>query len=347
MTLYGWDASDFDWGRGPMDVAAAARDGITFLTHKLTEGRTNRHVHAGTVLTRGRDAGIPFLGGYHVVHTADVPGQVAFLLAYADQEVPWWRTHPGWFWQCDAERWATDFPPASAVKAFCDQLAARTGKTVLCYASKGQYGDTLAGLGRPLWNANYGSNTAGHYLGMYPGDTSARWAAYSGQTPVMLQYGSQLTIGTQTGCDANAFRGTVAQLRALINPTATPVQRGDRMIVMAHEKGSNVDWVGDGVFRYQVPDAAHRANALVVMGLQGNPAPASVEFNPGTLDALGPVVVSAPAGVPTQVAAPASLSDADRTLIAQQVAALILPTLSTSGAVVTDAVKAALREGTG
>jgi VQ motif len=94
---------------------------------------------------------------------------------------------------------------------------------------------------------------------------------------------------------------------------------GDRVIVMAHERGSNIDWIGDGVFRYRCPDANHRANALVMMELQGNPNPTSVEFMPGTLDALGPVVVSAETGVPTTVVA--ALSDADRNAIAAAVAA--------------------------
>jgi hypothetical protein len=86
-----------------------------------------------------------------------------------------------------------------------------------------------------------------------------------------------------------------------------PATTGDRMIVMAHEKGSSIDWIGNGVYRYRCPDAAHRANALVVMSLQGNPNPTSVEFNPGTLDALGPVIVSATDGVPTTSGMPASV----------------------------------------
>lgn len=101
-----------------------------------------------------------------------------------------------------------------------------------------------------------------------------------------------------------------------------PATTGDRMIVMAHERGSNIDWAGDGIFRYQVPDADHKANLLVVMKLQGNPSPASVEFNPGTLDALGPIVVSAPSGVPTAGGAVASvvMTQTDRDAI---VAALL------------------------
>ena len=204
-----------------MDLGAAARDGIVFFTFKATEGLTTEHVHLGESLARARSAGIPFLGAYHVLRTADVTGQVNHLLRYADSAVPFWRQHEGWFWQCDAEDWGYDFPSPSLVKAFCDQLNQRTGKRVICYASRGMYDDRLDGLRHPLWNANYGSDPAGPFRGIYPGDNSVGWQPYSGQTPVLLQYSDRATIGRQSNCDANAYRGTLEQLRTLINPTAS------------------------------------------------------------------------------------------------------------------------------
>ena len=123
------------------------------------------------------------------------------------------------------------------------------------------------------------------------------------------------TVGQRQAC----FTRLGVLIQAAVNNTPVSSSRvGDRMIVMAHERGSNVDWIGDGVFRYQCPDANHRANALVVMGLQGNPNPQSVEFNPGTLDALGPIVVSVDKGVPVQVAA--TFSDAAVQLLVDKLA---------------------------
>jgi hypothetical protein len=59
---------------------------------------------------------------------------------------------------------------------------------------------------------------SGGFKGLYPGDSSSRWNAYSGQVPEILQYSSSATIGGQTTCDANAYRGTLAELTALLAP---------------------------------------------------------------------------------------------------------------------------------
>jgi hypothetical protein len=87
----------------------------------------------------------------------------------------------------------------------------------IVYAPEWVYGDTLDGLRYPLWASRYVTG-AGPASKLYPGDSSPRWAAYSGQTPAILQFTSSATIVGQTTCDANAYRGTLAQLTALIAP---------------------------------------------------------------------------------------------------------------------------------
>jgi hypothetical protein len=241
MTEFGWDASDFDWGRGNMDIAAAARAGITLFTHKATEGRTVRHIHFGDAMNRARATGIPLLGAYHVLHTADVSGQVDYLLTYANQAAPWWQDHPGWFWQADCENWGSDFPSPAVCKAFCDELASRTARSVIAYASRGQYGDTLAGLGHPLWNANYPSSRAGPFPALYPGDNGPGWMPYSGQKPIIWQYTDAATIGNQTGCDANAVRDPAA-LRAIVTGGRTRTEE-DRMYALTVPTGPAAQFV--------------------------------------------------------------------------------------------------------
>jgi hypothetical protein len=221
MTVFGVDLSDFDRGRGPVDVAAMVRDGIVFLTHKATEGTKVTHAYYGQTLNQARINGIPFLGAYFVPRTpgnnghGSIQAQVDFLLAYLDQQTPWWRTRSEFFLQVDLEHWGyDDVAPQYGVQA-CDLLRSQTGKWVAHYAPRWAYGDSIGG-DHPLWASSYGSNPAVPYRQAYPGDASSGWAPYSGRTPTFLQYGSRLTIGSQPSCDANAYRGSIDELRALI-----------------------------------------------------------------------------------------------------------------------------------
>lgn len=206
MTVYGRDASNFD---GTVDYS-----GLEFFTHKVTEGTGIVHDRYGPRLTAARDAGVPVLGAYHVLRTPGSGGagslaaQLAFWVAQMDLRTPWWRTHPHFMLQVDAERWPYDNVSAATVLAFADLLV-RSGFPgyKITYASRGQYGDSLKGIATPLWNANYSGGPN------YPGDGWAPgWGAYSGQTPVFLQY-------TSAGYDHNAYRGTLDQLLALVGGT--------------------------------------------------------------------------------------------------------------------------------
>lgn len=220
MTVFLWDASHFDGTLTKAILAKAKAEGIVGFTHKLGEGATHGDddSNAAGALTAARDAGIPALGGYWFCHgDSDAVAQADLCIAVADAKVPWWREFPGWFWQPDCENESGHPKPTMTwIKAFSDRLVAKTGRTVIVYASHGQYGNSLAGLGHPLWNANYPSARQGPFRDLYPGDQFAGWSSYSGQTPVICQYTSSATIGGRTTCDANAFRGSVDDLLNLI-----------------------------------------------------------------------------------------------------------------------------------
>ncbi len=135
-----------------------------------------------------------------------------------------------------------------------------------------------------------------------------------------------------------AARSTVVtRARQITSPVPAPAKGGDRMIIMAHERGSNVDWIGNGIFRWPSPDPAHTANAKWFIAQTGGNA-TSVEINPGTLDALGPIVVSSAGGVPTVAAV--ALSDTQMTQLAAAVVASH-PALSDADA---PAIEAAVRD---
>lgn len=229
MTLYGWDASQYDGTLTTAVLARAKAEGIAFFTHKIGEGTGYDDPGDLTALAAARDAGIRYLAGYGIPRTpgnggaGSIAAQVDHLVALADRDEPWWRDWPDWCWQDDLERWGYDQVSAADGIEYGHRLRDKTGRQVLLYASHGQYGDQLAGWDGPLWNAHYTSRAAAGFRAMYPGDTwmpvsggmTGGWAPYSGRAPDLLQYTSSATIAGLTTCDANAFRGSADQLRAL------------------------------------------------------------------------------------------------------------------------------------
>ncbi len=275
MTVWGWDASDYDWDRGPMDYGAAYRDGIRFCTHKATEGTKTQHRHTGEALARARAAGIPILGTYHVVRTpgngghGSIAAQVSWYLARLDAAAPWWRKHPYWIHQVDVEIWPYDRVTAAQGKAFAVELRnRRLPGWIVIYASQGQYGDQLKGSGIPLWNASYGSNPAKAYAAAYPGDKSSRWG--SGYT--LLQFGSKTRIGSQSTCDADAYRGSLDQLKALISP-----QEEDDMTPDEH---------GAVIFARDFWTKGGTSSGVVVPGTKSNAGIAKLDYLMQTVTAM-------------------------------------------------------------
>lgn len=214
MTVFGRDASNFD--------GAVSFSGLGYFTHKSTEGTTVVHDRYAERLNAGRAAGVPVLGAYHVVRTpgnggnGSLAAQLAYWFAYLDAHTPWWRTHPHFMLQIDAERWQIDAVTAAIVKAFA-QLVVGSGVAAykVTYASRGQYGDNLAGIATDLWNADY----RGSVNGSYPGDSwvkvgtaPAGWAPYSGKPPRFLQYASR-------PYDEDAFPGTLDELLTVTGST--------------------------------------------------------------------------------------------------------------------------------
>lgn len=225
MTRYGWDTSDYDHGRGPMDIALARKQGIDFLSHKITEGTNVRH-NAGAVLVAGAAARMPVLGGYHVLYgkqTASISDQVGWYLETLTEEFPGWREYPCFIHQIDAEKfkYMPRKPTVGEINTFGDLVVERAGclpTQVVAYAPHWLYGETLVGLRYRLWASAYVAGT-GSPQALYPGDSDFRWAPYSGIEPTLLQFSSSANIGGNHTCDANAVRvDTRRQLVELFIP---------------------------------------------------------------------------------------------------------------------------------
>lgn len=222
MTILGRDASNYD---GTVDYS-----GLSFFTHKATEGTSITHDKYAARMNAARSAGVPILGSYHVVRTGpSLPAQLAYWVNYLDAHTPWWRSFPYWIMQIDAEKWPYDTVSALTVKNFA-ALVQQSGLPgfKITYASRGQYGDSLNGIATPLWNANYSGGPN------YPGDAwNTGWQSYSGRVPTILQY-------TSTPYDKNAFRGTLDQLKALIAP-GTELNMNEQTIAQAVASKLNGD----------------------------------------------------------------------------------------------------------
>lgn len=228
--------------------------GYAGTTHKITEGRGYVDPAYAARMPGFRAPNL-VLGSYHVLHTADPAGQLQFWIEQQDKLTPWWRDWPHWIMQIDAEKWPADSVPPSTVVTFARMLkSANLPGLQVCYASRGQYGDSLAGIPLELWNAAYHSST-------YPGNDAVDWRPYSGRTPLFWQY-------TSTPYDKNAFRGTVAEL-------------------LAHIEGGDMPLTPEDVKAVAQAVWDHALNVEIGAGRPANPQPAG-----GILRYLSPYSVA-------------------------------------------------------
>jgi hypothetical protein len=214
MTIFGSDVSHFD----APDTRPMLADGITFQTHKAGGDADDPEIGQWWTYVRGyRDRAL--LGAYWVLYPGRPAARADAFLARLDATCPSWREGP-FILQADCEKWngnPATVPPLADVNAFCDRLVKRVPKLrPIGYLPSWVYPD-VSSFHYPVWGSGYGTNPAGHYREIYPGDASVRWASY-GKKPDVLQYGSRATIGDQSTCDANAFRGTLDQLKVLVAP---------------------------------------------------------------------------------------------------------------------------------
>jgi hypothetical protein len=227
MTIYGWDMSHYD----APSIGSAVSEGISFITHKAGGDANDAEIGAWWNGVKGLRSKV-LLGAYWVLYPGNPTGRADAFLARLDSQCPGWRDG-AFILQVDCEKWGGDsgtVPGKADIKAFCDRLVSKTGGKFrpIVYAPKWVYGDSLNGLGYPLWASAY-VNGSGGFKALYPGDSSSKWNAYSGAVPAILQYTSSAKIGGQTTCDANAYKGTLAQLTSLVTPKAPAPAAGRKV----------------------------------------------------------------------------------------------------------------------
>jgi len=217
-TVYGWDTSSHD-------DTPTSLDGLSFFTCKITDGdHWYENSTATAKLTAMRDFGCPILGTYHVLWgNASIANQAAWYIQTMDKRIPWWRDFPYWICQSDNEPFGYNVKPTiSQINEFHDRVIdLSNGKLPferhMGYTPQWVYGAGVAQQKVAWWQSNYGTNPTGWYQTVYNntvGNSSSKW---NGPKEIMfLQYGSNTTIAGQTTSDANAFRGSLEDLKKVL-----------------------------------------------------------------------------------------------------------------------------------
>lgn len=272
MTLFYPDISDYD--------AGISLNGMAAVIVKATEGTTYTSPDYARVAADARSRGIPW-AAYHFLHHNSDPAAQARHYHDVAGAVPC---------MLDVET-ALDGTKATVGDAltFANQLRALGGHVRLVYLPHWYWQELGSPDLRPLAAAGMGLVSSDYTT---YSDTGPGWAAYGGVAPIVWQYTEAHQLNGFS-VDFNAFRGTVDQFRALLGGSV-PEAGGLTMagtLMIAHEKGSTTDWIGDGTVRWRSPNPFTTSMAQWAISKQGGDVN-SAEFAPGTLVALGPRVIT-------------------------------------------------------
>jgi hypothetical protein len=208
---------------GVVDLDEVKAEGFYFVFAKVSEGATFRDAFWPHTRDWAREIGL-ILAGYHYVRTSNPQLQADnFVSQLGDSSIPA---------MLDFEANSGDIANFWAV--LC-AIEARGVHVALSYIPRWywqQIGSpditTVPGLIASSFVSGMGFASA-----LYPSDHSVFWAAYGGRQPDLLQFTNQALIAGQR-LDANAFRGTPDQLRALLGLTPT----GDLAMAQKHVPGA-------------------------------------------------------------------------------------------------------------
>ncbi|WP_100466657.1 GH25 family lysozyme [Mycobacteroides abscessus] len=202
VTIFGIDISN---NNGVVDIDRVKAEGFQFVWAKVSEGASFKDTFWPRTRDWCRQAGL-LLAGYHYVREGDADAQAeTFVAQLGDKTIPA---------MLDFEDGSGGIGNFWAVK---NAIEARGVRVALSYIPRWYWEK----IGKPdlsgvpgLIQSSYVTGT-GYASVLYPGDDNSRWAPFGGKAPDILQFTSQAQVAGKI-LDANAFRGTVDDLNALL-----------------------------------------------------------------------------------------------------------------------------------
>lgn len=211
-----------------LSLAQCRRDGCEFVFLKATEGASFTDSEFVQNLAEARAAGM-LVAAYVFVRQNATPAQhVARTRSVVPLDVPL---------ILDIELPLSGAPPTKAHSEACLNAYRAAGyKVPLSYIPKWFWRDhwrspNLAGW-PPLWSSRYPDNVVGTLADEWADVPAHYWDGYGGLPVAVLQFTSSARIAGHQSLDANAFRGTRAELAALLGgrPQENDMQQTDMFL---------------------------------------------------------------------------------------------------------------------
>jgi GH25 family lysozyme M1 (1,4-beta-N-acetylmuramidase) len=226
--LFGPDAASFqgDVNWGAVDASMA------FGWEKTTQGtgyvNPRWAAEQPEMAARARASGfIP--GAYLFLEAGDGAAQATFFHAAAG-------SLDGFALAVDIEPTAGSSPTMATARACVTRLRALyPGKPITGYIPRWYWGSQDTTFVDVLWASDYVTPGPAPAPVLYGHVTPGQWAGYGGRAVDLLQFTDKAIVAGVAGpCDCSAYRGSVAQLRALLlgGPAAGPIspaQEADSM----------------------------------------------------------------------------------------------------------------------
>ena len=204
MPIFGIDVSHH---QGSFDVARAAREGIDFFIFKATEGNGFTDSRFAGNVAKARKTGKLFAAYHYQRGDVSAAAQVEHIRRVVPKDI---AVIP------DVE---ANSGSVSLTRDIVKRLRAAGYRVPLLYLPRWYWqqigSPSLSGL-PPLWSSRYPDNRVGDIRDEYADVPAHFWDGYGGLRVAVLQFTSSARVAGRSPIDGNAYRGTLAQLRALL-----------------------------------------------------------------------------------------------------------------------------------